>query len=374
MMQTRSVEYRRFDQITMPDDFDEARVGEEARSLAKSYDRIGGHIHDPVVRRLDDGSEVLVAGRRRVAAHMVRGGEGCDVKIIECTDTEAEIVREMENAYREHSPQKQAQSMKRLVEIYELQEKQEEERKREETLDAPSPRKRGRPQLAKSRAREKVASLIGIKPQSVQRAIDRYEAVEQKAKKPGRKKRSKKVDNDVTESRRSLKTLGMGVGEEFLNEVYAIDEMVAEGARRISNALRLLGRLSGKGYDLPSSIDEAREHMEKAGELVRSARPHSLCPYCKGVPGVQDKCAICERRGWVGRLENVPVDLLDDSDPHITVHGEIVRVRDYLTEADSKPSDDPWATETDEPKVVYEDGEFDEASWDDQFFDVDPWS
>jgi hypothetical protein len=134
-----------------------------------------------------------------------------------------------------------------------------------------------------------------------------------------------------------IDTFGLELEPEFLKGVNMVQyrlQTCLDGLATAAGPLKTLLRQH------PDIIDRGRierllEIVEQARKDVLLERPAALCPYCKGVPKVQQACAACLRTGYVGRdvLAKAPAELL--APPHrVSFEGRIILRDEAIGEGD----------------------------------------
>lgn len=301
--------------LTLEGDFKQAMDSPITKDIVNSYGHIGGHIQDPVVRLIDDMYH-LVTGRKRTAAHLRLKHKQMEVKLIECSDAEAEDIMDIENACRRHDPEFQIGLLVKLVDKYEAEIEVERAFEPDKTE-----RKPGRPVTPRGEARKRAADATGIKPESVRQAEERLKKTEleaeQKAAEP------------------PVKLLGMEIGDSFLDDCAAIKKYIGSAASRVQFALGDLKQLESAEFVMPTgTMQKARALAAELGTLLRTTMmPLTLCPFCKGLGEYQDTCTGCESRGWMGKLdkESIAPELLQDAG-YVMYQGELLSVGEIIGE------------------------------------------
>lgn len=133
-------------------------------------------------------------------------------------------------------------------------------------------------------------------------------------------------------SPRSFCDYGLEVDTRMLVVLDAIDRDLHASQRRIQGAIDSLRGLLRAEYPV------ARDHIEMAitvlmdaQDRVRNARPRAICPECKGMPGLQERCTYCDRRGWISRAvwdEHHEGYMFNSTD--VRVDGRAVPMKEYL--------------------------------------------
>jgi len=83
--------------LELPEDIQQRMQGENANKLATSLRLHGGYIHDPAIR-LDDRR--IIVGRDRIAGALIEGLTYLTMKLVQCSDAEAEQLEIEENLHR----------------------------------------------------------------------------------------------------------------------------------------------------------------------------------------------------------------------------------------------------------------------------------
>lgn len=184
--------------------------------------------------------------------------------------------------------------------------------------DAPSqPRRRGRPAQGRAAQRKLLAQKLGISERTVRRAEANGE--------------------QAVALTTEIDTIGMTVQEEFLVQVNEVAIYLRKAASHLRAAQQQLTYLANSTLGYPESrVQRLHELAQHATAAVLDAIPTSLCPYCKGLPGVIEQCATCLTLGYVGDGIRLHVDreLLDADNPMVMVSGRRVLVETYLEEQD----------------------------------------
>lgn len=294
-----------------------ALESDDARTIAESYKHTGGQpMHQPWVREIEGGYELLT-GLHRLAAFKLTHDNNDDtpieVTVVKCSNLEAQILKRVENAARRHDKNEQNVALLELVSLFE---KEEEKKIRDHAERYPLKKVPvGRPKSARGRARERAAEMTGITEGAVRKA-------EQRAKKAKPKKKDW-VPN----------TYGMELSDQFVAECRAIRTYLKDTRKRLSMAMQALDNLKRSTFDYPADqVQEVYESVLAGSERMAEIMPDALCPYCKGIQGLQESCGVCGGRGWVGKLKDVPRELLDEETPHVVVKGEPRPVTEVLGE------------------------------------------
>lgn len=288
--------------MVLPGDIRQRTLSPHVQRLAQSIDQLGP-INCPTVRK--DGSRyVLLAGRDRVAAHIILQRPEVRCVVVRCADQEAIMLELAENAHRRNVD---------IAEMDELCRRIDEAREKQLTEpDMPKSKK-----SRQARAVERIAKEAGVDAKLLRREwrkrADRAEAEEEK---PIEVK---------------LQDIGMPLDDGFKEKVGQIQRR-AMAARDF--AVKVKAMLHSMAV-LPVPNIHRRKAEELAAELTGLCErlfPAALCPYCKGVAGVQETCALCHMQGWIPQavIETVPDKFWDRVDRIVMVAGRPERLSDLI--------------------------------------------
>jgi ParB-like chromosome segregation protein Spo0J len=306
--------------VNLPGDLRARMNHDSVIAMAESMNA-GGLINEPVVRKHDMR---LIAGRDRFAAALRLGWTNMRVKLVECSDEEADLWELEENVVRRNLV---GEERDKLVQ------KAIEARTKALTRVAQGAEERrrpGRPETAKGRARKEVAERLGIKPESVRQAEIR-----------ARKRQERKAAHEVTllspglrpadnvdptpPSAPELDDFGVLLDPEFSGLLVISQQEIDKARATVDRARQILakgGELTGiqarRWRRAATALDEARE-------LVKGLRPISLCPYCKGQQELVEGCAYCEGtaiRCRAQREDKLPEELLQRDPLMVMVNGK----------------------------------------------------
>jgi hypothetical protein len=272
--------------LTLPDDI-AVRTGQEhVHRLAESIDNIG-LLHTPVVRITD--MKVLTGGDR-IAACIVAGRNKVQVLFYECEDSEIPDLEAAENYHRRHNERKQQEVLQKIY-----QKHLEVEKK------TTPPKTKGKRHTKKGRAIAETVKQTGTSLSTVKRAVKALEPVE-------------------------IENFGMELDEAFLADIIIIRNYLDSARNKVRAAQTSLTQLHESSTNIPEGpLKRVREHLREAWQKLSAIYPESLCPWCKGVEGVQEKCLACQYAGWMAKeaAQRAPAELLDTKDLCIMVDGKI---------------------------------------------------
>lgn len=285
--------------ISNPEDFmprvDEPRIASRAASIVDV-----GLLHEPWVRASD---RKLIAGRDRMAAHVKLGRATVLVELVECNDEEASLVELEENFARRHDKEEQARLQIERVAKYAAyfaskpKEKPKEKRKHGQ-----------RGKSAIGLARDKVAGELDVKPETLRKREIRH-------RQRNLEKTKKAVDAgnlDAAAPKPTIKLLGMPVGDDFTKKVAAVGVYIDGAISKARGAKLTIGSL--RSAELPVNdglMQRLWDDLHDMEAALKAARPSSLCPFCKGLAGVQESCGGCVTTGYIteGQNHGVPAEL-----------------------------------------------------------------
>ena len=307
-MHTIGLKEVKISNLKLPGNWAEYLESEEVQERAKSIER-HGLIHEPLVRKSDMS---LIVGRRRVAAHVVNGEDTVMVKLIECTDQEAEELELVENLERHHaSPGEQRKLTVALVDLYERLEKGKP------AVKLPG-KKRGRKKTPRGRAREIVAEQIGIEPESVRRA-------------EVRERSSQKDDAEDAPSPILLWTLE--VDDAYMEAMRDIQANISRALGKLRDVRKFLMAIQTNDHAQSDRMEPILEALTELRKRIEGHRPVSLCPACKYLDEYSHNCAACAGTGWATETQfsNAPKELTEGQDMVMRVlhKGKFIELDDY---------------------------------------------
>lgn len=323
------------------DDIEERLSQPHVIELSKSMDSIG-QLHEPLVRGRD---ALLITGRDRVAAHILRNEEHILVKLCECSDEVAEEASIVENVRRRSDPERNGRDLARLLELHERKLRKATP---EELPDRPIPQEVKRARV-KAEAREAVARVKDISAEGVRKAEYRAKL---RAEKDAAKQKA------LEAQAQGLPVPAQAMPEIRIDDLgYEIDIAWADKVAKVRTLLqRALSQNRGAqaavsqclNEELPyprAALQKLQAELREIGETIRRSVPMTLCHYCKGQPELQPGCTGCYTEGFntEGQLGSIPEELRKrgpkgEANEMVFVSGLIVPM------AEAIPSkEDPWA-------------------------------
>ena len=291
----------------------------ETAIIGDSFGEVG-QLNTVTVRVHPDGRRELLAGKTRVAAHMLVGNTHVQCSLYEFgeavgdadPDATARKVTLIENVARKHDPKKRKKQLGELARLI-----TEDETALAKALHGPAPRKKasGHPVTARTKAVRAVAALAGVSETTVAYALRDLDATP--AAPPA-------VEVPIP-------TYGQPLTPEYLEELRTIGRMFESFVRDIDRMLASLEGAAGLAMHR-ATVAKTTAAFGIARVAVQHGIPGSLCPWCKAVGGITGDCKECEGTGWVSaeKLMTIPSDaqLLDPIEAWVWYDGSLVRLAD----------------------------------------------
>lgn len=267
-------------------------------------------IHAPTIRA---GAKQLLCGRDRMAALLILKAKRLWVRLAECTDLEAADLEASENIHRR--PDNPNEVIAKAVAI------------KERLLSANESGQPSRPKTdryqdsTKAVARKLVARDHGMTVAAVKKREQRYEDEREKSS-TGDAVLFGAAPVEVEEAPPTLNLLGCD--DASTRAVMKFARPVQAAIDEADKHLRLaLGAL--KPLDATDIGQDLRKQVERVGALVRSHRPESICPWCKGLPkATVGNCGGCGGAGYVSaeKVQRAPSECFFREPPLVIVKGK----------------------------------------------------
>lgn len=290
-------------------------VGEDG--LARSLLRVG-QLDEPTVRV---GTFEVLDGLDLVAAAFRNDSGDLRVRLVDCTDAEADLVKaEAGNQRRRNLP---AEREEILADIARQEKMLDEGAIVVEAMDV----KRGRPKGKHTLAIERIAAMRGVTPA----AIRKHEA--------RTRKRRQAAEAEGEPLPPPLETLGMELDPVWAESVRTIQAHMDKMLYSLRTCTRAISEIEAMKDAVPEAVlQRIQMGIHDLRAEITSYRPESICPYCRGVDELQKKCVPCVSLGWLSRREmaKVPRELLDKDVPRVLV-GQQVRPLSDFVETDEAP-------------------------------------
>ncbi len=299
------------DTVKLPAGFAKRKKETHVRDLANSIEA-SGMIALPVVRAKP---RELVAGGDRFAALQLLGITRHEVRLVEGTDDELEVLTIEENLTRRRGDDYDAMTA-RLVELttgkvealadMRVAALAAADQLQAEMTSNPEPRP-GRPKTAKGIAREEVAKATGRTPEAVRQSEKRARAEE-----------AEEAPGPVVPMPAPVDTFDLDLPDQVVNDwfprVRVAQEVLRDADRKIAGVLRRLTSDLKNGSDIVLvAYSRTYQSVHDAADAIRRAMPESVCPWCKAQLYLTPSCSGCGETGFVSlsTLEGISPELLE---------------------------------------------------------------
>lgn len=283
-----------------------------------------GLLHRPIARKRDSR---LICGFDRCASLLKAGIDDVEVEWVECDDDEFERIRVTENVHRRHEPGEATRAIKKLSKVFEAQISKDEPAEdvrlpiaRHEVRE----RGRGRPKTVKGKANDKIADVLGIKPESVRRSQERAAAKERQQ----------------LAARSKFPTFGRKVDDRWLAGTELAKTYIEEAHNKLKAAMSAITKLKNAKTPYPDgSIQKLYDRIEECSNFVKDRVPVSMCPYCKRIPEITSNCSACLTSGFIQRKQKsvVPEELWRGDDQLVSWNGAFVPATNFKAEEVADP-------------------------------------
>ena len=279
--------------LRLPGDWRQVLDAPGVPAMAESQ-KLVGILHEPIVRESD---KRLLVGRHRVAAALHNGEEKVTVKLVECTDQEAELMAAIENGYRKHLS---SEETRKLVDFLAERIAILRNEKGKETVLEPR-RKKGRLKLPRTVAREMIAQAHNRTPEAQRKSEQRF------AKK--QKELMGAIDNDAD---LGINAPWAELDDDFKRQTNKVLHQTHDIRQLLSRAIGKLTQLVESGLPVHQArLNRLKEDLALCSKVMSGLMPSDLCPFCKGIEEVQKNCGGCAGTGYVtaNQRDGVPKEL-----------------------------------------------------------------
>lgn len=278
--------------------------------------KLVGQLQEPMVRRSDWR---VIYGNRRIAAALYNGESKVLVKLVDCTDDEADLIARIENAHREHM---KADELRELVNgIIDLA--AVANATNGGTVVDPG-QTTARIKLPKAVAQAIAADVLGITQEGVKKTLQREKK---------RKERLRAtIGHDADVGIRSPWATLDDTFRRHTNEVVAVTNGAAQ---LLVKAMQQLSRMETASLPLHTArLHAVRESIAVAARALRGLLPTWLCPKCKGVPLLQPKCGTCMATGYItkNQEEGIIAELWSEDFPVVLADGKFRPLEAFTAE------------------------------------------
>jgi hypothetical protein len=275
--------------------------------------KLVGQLQEPMVRKKD---WKVIYGNRRIAAAIHNGETHVLVKLVECTDEEAELIGRIENAHREHmKPDELRQFVNGIIELA-------------ATVEATGggsiidPKQTTtRIKLPKVVAQAIAADALGITQEGVKKTLQREK------KRKAKLKETIGHDPDL-----GIRSPWAVLDDKFRRQTNEVVAVTNGAAQLLVKVMQQLSRMETAGLPLHiGRMNAVRENIAVCARALRALLPTWLCPKCKGIPLLQPKCATCMATGYITKNQEdaITAELWRVEDPVVLSDGKYYPVTDF---------------------------------------------
>ncbi len=245
----------------------------------------GKPIHPPTLQMPD---YKLIAGRTRLAALTMMGKQEAEVKLIACSDMEAEMISDLEDCARRHDTTEQDAKTLNII----------------RHMTALGQEGEGLTEIqARQSARRELAAHDGVQSDTIRKREDRAKAQE---------------DALAAAAEAGpvypIETWGLPMSMDAAARAGLIQSHLKKVRGHMHAASMAIGKMVKDDLPFPDPIiDDMKEMIGNVRDACDMHTPTHLCPYCKGRQEFKRECQECHGRAWASRLgmaKNVPAQLL----------------------------------------------------------------
>jgi hypothetical protein len=141
-----------------------------------------------------------------------------------------------------------------------------------------------------------------------------------------------KEAKEAGQHKSGIEVYGLALEDGFLEGVnrqcFLVDGMIELLSSVVIHARKLEREKTFPRTDSTRLLDA----VAKAFEMAEEARPRSLCPYCKGIGGLQEKCEKCYTTGIATRrmMRGVDLRLQETTYPVVWVNDGFEKIERHL--------------------------------------------
>lgn len=292
----------RLDKLQMPGDLRRRMETVNVAELEEGLKKWGKYIHDPLIRERDMR---IICGRDRLAGAKKAGRDKLEVKLVDCTDEEAEELELVENLHRRHDPDEETEMRQAYLALM--------ERKAAAAGDDKEPRGAGRRETPRGQARAALAEKLGVSKNAIEAQDRRVAAKKEAPKEPG-PSWGEEEEEPEGELPPPVELLGTEPEADWLVGVAEVQALLDQADQKMREVQAALTKLQKVAMALP----EARwQRLFRAAHALahelRASRPVSVCPYCKLVPSLRGVCTACGLQGYIvdEQTAGIPAELLN---------------------------------------------------------------
>lgn len=279
--------------------------------------RLVGQLQEPMVRKAD---WKVIYGNRRIAAALHNGETHVLVKLVACTDEEADLISRIENAHREHmKPDELRQFVDGIIELAATV-----QATGGGTITDPK-QTTTRIKLPKVVAQAIAADALGITQEGVKKTLQRE-----------KQRKAKLMETIGHDADLGIRSPWATLDDTFRRQTNEIVAVTNGAAQLLVKVMQQLSRMETAGLPLHAArLGAVRENIAVCARALRALLPTWLCPKCKGISLLQPKCSTCMGTGYItkNQEEGVPAELWREEDPLVLVDGKYRPAADYYQES-----------------------------------------
>lgn len=166
------------------------------------------------------------------------------------------------------------------------------------------------------------------------------------AKTKARKRSERRAAAGVDEQ--GIRSPWAELDDDFKRQTNHLVLQMSEAARFAKQAFDRMSTAQSMALPLHEArFNKAKEQLSITMKLIRGLVPACICPYCKGVEALQEKCGFCMMTGYIteSQEEGVPKELWRTENPVVFQAGQVKPLSDFILE-DRKPEvDDAFGLE-----------------------------
>lgn len=142
---------------------------------------------------------------------------------------------------------------------------------------------------------------------------------------------------------RNFADWGLEIHPQMLQMLDDVDRRMFNVRQSLSNACSALREL--QQLPVQPEVAQVLDALDQAGRTINKLRPRALCCDCKGLPGLQDKCKLCDGRGWLGMsaYDHEMEFNCCASTEYVRVNGVATRIEDYAKALEKMKADNAGA-------------------------------
>lgn len=139
---------------------------------------------------------------------------------------------------------------------------------------------------------------------------------------------------------------GIPLTEEFLRDTSEVFDLTRRLVRDIATAKAMLTKCQSNQMIHKQRFALLQEQLERVSTMAKLLTPSMLCPWCKGIGGIQEHCGACLATGYIvaSQVAGVPASLAASHTVMVGGKEEPISKHGVLLAARSAPPD-AWGLE-----------------------------